>query len=252
MRKLESAISVNYETFMDIVKYENEQISGATVYHSNLGSPLFFHCILQQLRLDHCDLNNARFFAACTIEQCQFIHCDLRAVGIGDGEAVFTKCEFIGCDMRGMTLEHATFIDCTFNKCTFSDRILKASRIVNCCFVGKLSEITFEGTGKQKLKADFANCRLNGVQFIGCDLTACIPPNYPDHLYVNDLSARIANALMTTDANIALSADERKQLVRSLNNLQRNEQYIFNMTYMNKMYGATFTKAWVGSLGLAE
>ncbi|WP_373419916.1 MULTISPECIES: hypothetical protein [Paenibacillus] len=39
--------------------------------------------------------------------------------------------------MRGMTLENATFIDCTFYKCRFNDRILQAANIVNCSFTDK-------------------------------------------------------------------------------------------------------------------
>ncbi|MDG3043621.1 pentapeptide repeat-containing protein [Bacillus sp. B6(2022)] len=90
-----------------------------------------------------------------------------------------------------MTLENATFIDCTFSNCRFNDRVLQAANIVNCTFAGKLIDITFEGNGKQKLIANFENCTLDGVRFIGCDLAACIPPASKNHLYVEHVSARV-------------------------------------------------------------
>ena len=62
------------------------------------------------------------------------------------------------------------FIDCTFSNCRFNDRVLQAANIVNCTFAGKLIDITFDGNGKQKLIANFENCTLDGVRFIGCDL----------------------------------------------------------------------------------
>ncbi len=252
MRKLESNIVVDNEPFQDIVRYENESIYNTMILNCNVGSPIFFGCTLKEMVFDTCDLNNARFFSDCTIEECKFNHCDLRSIGIEENKAVFTDCEFIGCDMRGMTLENATFIRCQFKKCKLNNRILKEARIVDCCFVGKLIDITFEGEGKQKWIVNFEECILDDVHFINCNLIACIPPKFKDHLYVDDLSVRIKSALTIANKNFDLSVDERKRLVRSLNKLQNNQQYIFNITNMKKNYGDMFTVVFLNSLGLEQ
>lgn len=250
MRRLESGISIDNELFSDIVRYEQVMISGATIKNSNVGSPIFWNCNLNQLVFDSCDLTNARFFAGSTIDHCTFIRSDLRSIGIAKGEAVFTNCEFSSCDMRGMTLENATFIDCTFVKCRFNDRILQAANIVNCSFSGKLVDITFEGNGKQKLIANFENCILDGVRFVNCDLTQCIPPKSQNHLYVEQVASRVKNAMTKIDNDPNLSDDERKVLVRSLRKLEHMEQYIFNTLHMEKIYGDVFVKQFLSSLEL--
>lgn len=248
MRRLESGVSLNNELFADIVSYEHETISETTIINSNIGSPIFWSCHLHHLVFDTCDLTNARFFAGSIIEHCTFIRSDLRSVGIGRDEAIFTNCEFSSCDMRGMTLENAMFIDCTFDKCKFNDRILQVANIVNCCFTGKLVDITFEGNGIQKLIANFENCILDGVRFVGCDLTQCIPPKSKNHLYVEQLSRRVKNALTKIDDDLDLSEEDRKVLVRSLRKLEHTEQYIFNTSHMKKIYGDVFVKQFFSSL----
>ncbi|WFR61085.1 pentapeptide repeat-containing protein [Paenibacillus amylolyticus] len=248
MRRLESDMSVDNQLFSDIVRYEHETIHGTTITNSNVGSPIFWNCNLHQLVFDTCDLSNARFFAGSTIDHCTFIRSDLRSVGIAKDEAVFTNCEFSSCDMRGMTLENATFIDCNFVKCRFNDRTLQAENIVNCSFTGKLVDITFEGQGKQKLIANFENCILDGVRFVGCDLTQCVPPKTKNHLYVDQVSARVKNALTKIEADPNLSDEDRKMLVRSLRKLEHMEQYIFNMNHMKKIYGDVFVEQFFSSL----
>ncbi|MEK4660715.1 pentapeptide repeat-containing protein [Priestia sp. FSL H7-0729] len=248
MRRLESGVSVDDELFSDIVRYEHETINRTTITNSNVGSPIFWNCNLHHLVFDSCDLSNARFFAGSTIDHCTFIRSDLRSVGIAKDEAVFTNCEFTSCDMRGMTLENATFIDCTFVQCRFNDRILQAANIVNCSFAGKLVDITFEGHSRQKLIANFENCILDGVRFVGCDLTQCIPPKSKNHLYVEQVSARVKNALKKIDVDTNLSEEDRKMLVRSLRKLEHMEQYIFNMNYMKKIYGDVFVERFFSSL----
>lgn len=248
MRRLESGMSIDNELSSDIVRYEHVTISGTTIKNSNVGSPIFWNCNLNQLVFDTCDLNNARFFADTMIDHCTFIRSDLRSVGIAKGEAVFTNCEFSSCDMRGMTLENATFIDCAFVKCRFNDRILQAANIVNCSFTGKLIDITFEGNGKQKLIANFENCILEGVRFVNCDLTQCIPPKSKNHLYVEQVSSRVKNAMMKIDHDPNLSHDERKVLVRSLRKLEHMNQYIFNTVHMKKIYGDVFVERFFSSL----
>lgn len=172
----------------------------------------------------------------------------MRSVGIAKDEAVFTNCEFSACDMRGMTLENATFIDCTFIKCRFNDRILQAANIVNCSFTGKLVDITFEGHGRQKLIANFENCILDGVRFVGCDLTQCVPPKSKNHLYVEQISARVKNALTKIADDTNLSEEDRKMLVRSLRKLEHMEQYIFNTNLMKKIFGDVFVERFFSSL----
>jgi uncharacterized protein YjbI with pentapeptide repeats len=248
MRRLESGMSVDNECFSDILRYEHETISGATAINSNVGSPIFWNCTLHQLVFDTCDLTNTRFFEGSRVDQCTFIRSDLRSVGIGKDEAVFTNCEFTSCDMRGMTLENATFIDCTFAKCRFNDRILQAANIVNCSFTGKLVDITFEGNGKQKLIVNLENGILDGVRFVGCDLTQCIPPKSKNHLYMEQVSARVKNALVKIDNDPNLSDDDRKVLVRSLRKLEDMEQYIFNTAHMKKIYGDVFVERFFSSL----
>lgn len=250
MNRLESGKSIDNELFSDIVRYEHVKISGTTIKNSNIGSPIFWNCNLQHLKFDTCDLTNARFFADSTIDQCTFIRSDLRSVGIAKGEAVFTNCEFSSCDMRGMTLENATFIDCTFVKCRFNDLILQAANIVNCSFTGKLVDITFEGNGKQKLIANFENCILEGVRFVNCDLTQCIPPKSQNHLYVEQVSSRVKNAMTKIDNDLNLSDDERKILVRSLRKLEHMDQYIFNTVHMKKIYGDVFVERFFRSLNV--
>ncbi len=250
MRKLESNISVDNEPFQDIVRYENESLHNSSITNSNIGSPLFFNCTLQGLTFENCDLNNTKFFADCTIEACTFIRCDLRAVGIADNEAVFTNCEFISCDMRGMTLENATFIHCSFLKCKFNDRTLQAARMVNCTFTGKLVDITFEGKGQQLLQVNLEQCTLNGVEFIGCDLSECTPPKTKHHLYVDDMSKRAQQAVLHRDHEVTLSEDEQKMLVRRLRKLEQAKQYIFNIADMKKQYGESFVQAFFKCLNL--
>ncbi|MEW4371963.1 pentapeptide repeat-containing protein [Paenibacillus kandeliae] len=249
MSRLESGMSADNALFSDMVRYEHETISGATVSNSNMGAPIFWNCQLQQLVLDSCDLNNARLFAGCTIDQCTFTRCDLRAVGIAQGEAVFTHCTFSSCDMRGMTLENATFIDCTFYKCRFNDRILQVENIVRCSFTGKLVDITFEGNGKQKLIANFEHCILDGVQFIGCDLTECIPPTSKNHLYVEQVSERARHAMAVINDDSNLTEEQRKVLVRYLRKLEHMEQYIWNTAHMKNIYGDDFVETLFRSLG---
>ncbi|MDO7904796.1 pentapeptide repeat-containing protein [Paenibacillus sp. JX-17] len=248
MRRLESGMSVDNESFSDIVRYEHETISGTTIINSNVGSPIFSSCNLHHLVFDSCDLTNARFFAGSTIDHCTFIRSDLRSVGIARDEAVFNNCEFSSCDMRGMTLENAAFIDCTFDKCGFNDRILQAANIVNCSFTGKLVDITFEGNGKQKLIANFENCILDGVRFVGCDLTQCIPPKSKNHVYVEQVSARVKKALTKIDDAPNLSDDDRKVLLRGLRKLEHVEQYIFNTVHMKKIYGDVLVERFFSSL----
>ncbi|CAM5352693.1 hypothetical protein BSAF29S_00636 [Bacillus safensis subsp. safensis] len=235
-------MSVDNEIFSDIVRYEHETISAATINNSNVHSPIFWSCHLRHLAFDTCDLTNARFFAGSTIEHCTFIRSDLRSVGIARDEAVFTNCEFSSCDMRGMTLENAAFINCTFYQCRFHDRVLQAANIVNCTFTGKLVDITFEGNGKQKLIANFENCTLDGVCFKGCDLSQCIPPASKNHLYVEEISARVKSALTKINNDCQLSDEDRKVLVRRLRKLEHMEQYIFNTAQMEKIHGAVFVE----------
>ncbi|WP_342552458.1 pentapeptide repeat-containing protein [Paenibacillus sp. FSL R7-0652] len=251
MRRLESGMSADNELFSDIVRYEHETISETTVSNSNVGSPIFWSCTLHHLVFDTCDLTNARFFAGSTIDHCTFVRSDLRSVGIGKDEAVFTNCEFSSCDLRGMTLENAAFINCTFAKCRFNDRVLQAANLVNCTFTGKLVDITFEGNGKQKLIANLENCILDGVRFVGCDLTQCIPPKSKNHLYVEQVSARVKNALQKIEHNADLSEDERKVLVRSLRKLEQTDQYIFNTAHMKKIYSEDFVERFFSSLGIS-
>lgn len=61
MRRLESGISVDNETFSDVARYENEKISRTTIINSNVRSPIFWSCHLDHLVFDTCDLTNARF-----------------------------------------------------------------------------------------------------------------------------------------------------------------------------------------------
>ncbi|UJM29549.1 pentapeptide repeat-containing protein [Bacillus sp. FSL K6-0046] len=151
-----------------------------------------------------------------------------------------------------MTLENATFIDCTFSNCRFNDRVLQAANIVNCTFAGKLIDITFEGNGKQKLIANFENCTLDGVRFIGCDLAACIPPASKNHLYVEHVSARVKKALEKIDDDPTLSDHDRKIIVRSLRKLEQMEQYIFNTKYMENIHGAAFVERFFSHLGCSK
>ncbi|WP_144471099.1 pentapeptide repeat-containing protein [Bacillus pumilus] len=252
MRRVESGISIDNETFSDVTRYENETISRMTIINSNVRSPIFWSCHLDHLVFDTCDLTNARFFAGSTIDHCTFIRSDLRSVGIGKNEAVFTNCVFSSCDMRGMTLENATFIDCAFSKCRFNDRVLQVANIVNCTFAGKLIDITFEGNGKQKLIADFEYCTLDGVRFIGCDLSACNPPAFKNHLYVENVSERVKKALEKIGDDPTLSDDDRKILVRSLRKLEQMEQYIFNTKHMEKIYGPAFVERFFSHLGCSK
>ncbi|QHQ77002.1 pentapeptide repeat-containing protein [Bacillus pumilus] len=205
---------------------------------------------MDHLVFDTCDLTNARFFAGSTIDHCTFIRSDLRSVGIGKNEAVFTNCVFSSCDMRGMTLENATFIDCAFSRCRFNDRVLQVANIVNCTFAGKLIDITFEGNGKQKLIADFKYCTLDGVRFIGCDLSACNPPAFK--IYVENVSERVKKALEKIGDDPTLSDDDRKILVRSLRKLEQMEQYIFNTKHMEKIYGPAFVERFFSHLGCSK
>lgn len=241
-------MTIDNEIFTDIVRYEHETISETTITNSNIGSPIFWSCNLKHLVFDTCDFTNARFFAGCTIDHCTFIRSDLRSVGIARNEAVFTNCEFPSCDLRGMTLENATFIDCTFFKCRFNDRILQAANIVNCSFTGKLVDITFEGDGTQKLIANFENCILDGVRFVGCDLTQCIPPKSKNHVYVEQVSSRVKKAMKKIDDDADLSDDDRKVLVRNLRKLEHMEQYIFNTAHMKKIYGDVFVERFFSSM----
>lgn len=144
------------------------------------------------------------------------------------------------------------FIDCTFSKCRFNDRVLQAANIVNCTFAGKLIDITFEGNGKQKLIANFENCTLDGVRFTGCDLAACIPPASKNHLYVENVSSRVKKALEKIDDDPTLSDDDRKILVRSLRKLEPMEQYMFNTKHMEKIYGAAFVERFFSHLGCSK
>ncbi|KPN14967.1 hypothetical protein AKG37_17340 [Bacillus australimaris] len=242
MRRLESGQLVDNKIFSDIVSYENETISETTVINSNVRSPIFWSCHLHHLVFDTCDLTNARFFARSKIDHCTFIRSDLRSVGIARNEAIFTNCEFSSCDMRGMTLENAVFIDCTFYQCRFNDRVLQVANIVNCSFSGKLVDITFEGDGKQKLIANFENCTLDGVRFTGCDLSQCIPPTSKNHLYIENVSARVKYALTKIDDDPHLSDEDRKVLVRSLRKLEHMKQYMFNTAHMKKIHGAVFVE----------
>ncbi|UOG09411.1 hypothetical protein [Bacillus altitudinis] len=82
MRRLESGISVDNETFSDVARYENETISRTTSINSNVCSPIFWSYHLDHLVFDTCDLTNARFFAGSTIDRCTFSHSDLRSVGM--------------------------------------------------------------------------------------------------------------------------------------------------------------------------
>lgn len=61
MRRLESGISIDNESFSDIARYENETISKTTIINSNVRSPIFWSCHLDHLVFDTCDLTNARF-----------------------------------------------------------------------------------------------------------------------------------------------------------------------------------------------
>lgn len=252
MRKLESGRVVNQESFLDIVRYENESLHNMTITNSNIGAPIFFGCTLREITFDTCDLSNARLFAHCMMDTCTFIRCDLRAVGIGQEEAVFVNCEFTSCDMRGMTMENATFVNCTFTKCKLQDRVLQASRIVNCTFAGKLVDITFEGNGKQGLQANFANCMLDGVVFQGCDLSLAVPPKLKNHIYVDDLSLRVKKALIRIQQNEDPSSDDGKILLRYVKKLYNNPQYIFNTSYMRKVYGDAFAEKFVQYLELHD
>lgn len=54
-------MSVDNEIFSDIVRYEHETISAATINNSNVHSPIFWSCHLRHLVFDTCDLTNARF-----------------------------------------------------------------------------------------------------------------------------------------------------------------------------------------------
>ncbi|WP_034919528.1 pentapeptide repeat-containing protein [Erwinia sp. 9145] len=252
MRNLESNISVENELFFDIVRYEKQSISQATIKRSNVGSPIFINCKLDDVIFDECDLSNTRFFSDCTIEMCKFIHSDLRAIGIGKDEAVFIKCEFASCDMRGMTMENAKFIDCVFIKCKINGRTLKPSNIINCTFTGKLVDITFEGKGKEKLLASFESCILEGAVFIGCDLTHCIPPKLKNHLYIDQLSKRVKIALEMLSKDESLSGDDKKLLIRKINKLSNTEQYIFNIKQMEKTYNDIFVENFFKFLGVDD
>lgn len=250
MKILKSDISVENESFTDIVRYENTSISGATIKKSNIGSPIFFNCNIYNVTFDICDLTNARFFSGCTIEQCKFISSDLRAIGIAKDEAIFINCEFTSCDMRGMTIENAKFVDCVFTKCKFHDRILQISNVINCSFSGRLVDITFEGSGKQKLIANFENCMLEGVIFVGCDLTQTTPPRLKNHYYIDHLSKRVKSALINITSDQSLSTDEKKILLRKLRKLGNSEQYIFNINHMKKIYGDNVVGKFFNYLGL--
>ncbi|MGM5474875.1 pentapeptide repeat-containing protein [Bacillus pumilus] len=190
MRRVESGISIDNETFSDVTRYENETISRTTIINSNVRSPIFWSCHLDHLVIDTCDLTNARFFA-------------------------------------GSTIDH-------------------------CTFAGKLIDITFEGNGKQKLIADFEYCTLDGVRFIGCDLSACNPPAFKNHLYVENVSERVKKALEKIDDDPTLSDDDRKILVRSLRKLEQMEQYIFNTKHMEKIYGPAFVERFFSHLGCSK
>lgn len=61
MRRLESGIPIDNETFPDVARYENETISRTTIINSNVRSPIFWSCHLDHLVFDTCDLTNARF-----------------------------------------------------------------------------------------------------------------------------------------------------------------------------------------------
>ncbi|MEK3776021.1 hypothetical protein MHB85_16120 [Paenibacillus sp. FSL K6-4396] len=80
------------------------------------------------------------------------------------------------------------------------------------------------------------------------DLTQCIPSKSKNHLYVEQISARVKNALMKIDDDPNLSEDDRKVLVRCLRRLEPMEQYIFNTAHMKKIYGDVLVERFFSSL----
>lgn len=49
-----------------------------------------------------------------------------------------------------------------------------------------LQNVVFFGSGKKKLKLNLENCKLDSVDFIGCDLSGCTPPKAKDHSELED------------------------------------------------------------------
>lgn len=83
---------------------------------------------------------------------------------------------------------------------------------------------------------------------MNCDLTQCIPPKSKNHLYVEQVSSRVKNAMTKIDHDPNLSDDERKVLVRSMRKLEHMNQYIFNTVHMKKTYGDVFVERFFSSL----
>jgi uncharacterized protein YjbI with pentapeptide repeats len=128
-----------------------EQVMFRTV---NMSSTSFTHLQLNSVRLNECDLANARW-----------------------PEALWHRVEAIECRMTGFLGIEAKFQDMLFKQCKanlaqFRFSTFKAARFEEC----DLSDADFQGadlTGVSFVRCNLQNVEMSGAKLMGADLRGC-------------------------------------------------------------------------------
>lgn len=170
----------------------------------------FSHCVFEQS-----NLANSKIFYDSNFEYCLFENLDLSHTTVGSHKGTYQDCIFKKCNFKRKEFNFTRFINCKFESCALTKINFNASSFKNCQFIGKLSDVNFNGiydTNQSEFKTlenvDFSESTLGDfVTFHHCDLSTCTAPKgfkFSELLY----------SLYETDANIMSTGSKDRIILR--------------------------------------
>jgi fluoroquinolone resistance protein len=218
--------------------FTNKEFNGIDFNEVDFGSAIFVRCIFSGCTFSRSDLSNCRFFEHCGFTDCRFVHCDMSSIGMR--LCTFVACNFENVDLRGASLNEAGFARCRLRKCKVRDTCFNVQKIDDLGIEGTLVEVIFEGQSfADKPRIDLSLAKFNGVSFVNCDTSQIRIPIGSDVVYLDNLSARVANALKAVVT--VKETETQKILARRLRQYAGRPNAIFDRKYLEKYdQGPTF------------
>lgn len=151
---------------------------------TDFNSAIFDKVNFNYCLFDDSKLTGSKIFNSGTFDSCVFKNVDLSHTTIGSHKGIYQNCVFEKCSFKGVLFNFTRFENCKFDKCKIINTNFNASSFKNCQFIGKLSDVSFNGIydqDKSEYKildnVDFSESTFGDyVTFYHCDLSSSTPP----------------------------------------------------------------------------
>ncbi|WP_083891511.1 pentapeptide repeat-containing protein [Fibrella aestuarina] len=151
---------------------------------TNFNSAIFDKVIFVDCYFDKTGVSGSKLFHKSSFKNCQFMGVNFYNSTFGSNDGNYEDCLFFKCNFQGKEFNFTNFINCRFDNCKLKNINFNGSSFDGCNFIGKLSDITFNGiydTNKGRMpvlkNVNFYESVFGEfVTFIDCDFSTITPP----------------------------------------------------------------------------